>query len=98
MLIGISVIWRKLVVSFDSYPWALAPAFDDRHTQRERDTTLEVFFKAPLCCLDLGLSRQLREAFPANATSYRATPLSQLLATVFMRLVMTGTPVELQFS
>ena len=54
LLIGIAILWRKLIIFSDAYPWALAPAFDDRCTASERETTLETFFKANWCCLDVG--------------------------------------------
>ena len=45
----------------------------------------------------MGLSRQLRKAFPRKE-QYFGTPLEEFLITLFMRLVMTSTQVELQFS
>ena len=32
LLLGIAVLWRKLIVHFESYPWALAPAFSSSRT------------------------------------------------------------------
>ena len=98
LLLGITVLWRKLVVTFESYPWALAPAFDSTRTAAERQATLEAFFRADLCCLDMGLCRQLRKAFPSDTSVYEDLALSEFLTILFTRLVMTSTQVELQFS
>ena len=98
LLIGISVLWRKLYKFFKTYPWALVPAFDDTRTDEERRTTLQNFFDADSCCLDMGLGRQLRKAFPSRFDQYLGTPLGQFLTTVFTRLAVTSTQVELQFS
>ena len=99
LVVGISVLWRKIVCHFKSYPWALAPAFDESRKEDERRATVNAFLKAPLCCLDCGLSRQLRQAFPPDPDIYiQDMPLSVFLATLFTRLVMTSTQVELQFS
>ena len=46
----------------------------------------------------MGLCRQLRKAFPSDISVYVDTALSEFLTTVFTRLVMTSTQVELQFS
>ena len=43
LLLGIAVLWRKLVVHFESYPWALAPAFDTKRTRAARQSTIERF-------------------------------------------------------
>ena len=98
LILGISTLWRKLIVFFESYPWALAPAFDESRTEAQRRATLEKFFAAEPCCLDMGLSRQLRKAFPADANFYLGTPLAEFLTAVFTRLVVTSTQVELLFS
>ena len=99
LLLGISVLWRKLFIAYQAYPWALAPAFDDARSDEERRTTLEQFFDAASCCLDQGLGRQLRKAFPSRIDVYDGTPLAScFLKTLFQRLVVTSTQVELQFS
>ena len=98
LLIGISVLWRKLYKFFKAYPWALAPAFDETRTEEARRTTLQDFFDASWCCLDAGLGRQLRAAFPPSIDIYCGTPLARFIIAVFTRLVVTSTQVELQFS
>ena len=82
---------------FKAYPWALAPAFDEALTEDVRRNTLQNLLQADTCCLDLGLCRQLRKAFPTFA-QYWGTPLAEFLRVVFTRLVVTSTQVELQFS
>ena len=98
LLIGIAVLWHKLIVYFESYPWALAPAFDTTRSPADRRAALEAFFRVEPCCFDTGLCRQLRKAFPSDVSVYVDTALSEFLTTVFTRLVMTSTQVELQFS
>ena len=98
LVLGISVLWRKLVYYFQAYPWALAPASDITRSDAERQTVLKEFFRASWCCLDPGLGRQLRKAFPSTIEQYWDTPLASFLTTLFSRLVMTSTQVELQFS
>ena len=44
LLIGITVLWRKLYRHFQAYPWALAPAFDRSRPEAERRSVLESFF------------------------------------------------------
>ena len=92
------MLWRKLFVFFDSYPWALAPAFDESRPDVVRKQCLKQFFNANFCCLDLGLGRQLRKAFPSTIEAYWGTPLGDFLKLVYTRLVVTSTQVELQFS
>ena len=82
---------------FQAYPWALAPAFDLSLTDMQRRDTLQRFFRVGECCLDLGLGRQLRKAF-TTIDAYWGTPLADFLTTVFARVVVTSTQVELQFS
>ena len=98
LVIAISMLWRKLFVFFDSYPWALAPAFDESRPDVVRKKCLQQFFNANSCCLDLGLGRQLRKAFPSTIEAYWGTPLGDFLKLVYTRLVVTSTQVELQFS
>ena len=43
LLIGIAVLWRKLIAYFESYPWALAPAFDTTRSPAVRRVVLEAF-------------------------------------------------------
>lgn len=68
LLIGIAVLWRKVIVYFNSYTWALALAFDTTRSTAVRRAVLEAFFRAEPCCLDMGLCRQLRKAFPRART------------------------------
>ena len=98
LVLGIAWFWRKVIVHYNSYPWALAPAFSKRRSWSERMATLQAFFRAAPCCLDLGLSRQLRKAFDSDVKLYDGTRLADFLHTVFSRQVLTSTQVELQFA
>ena len=98
LLIGISVLWRKLYMAFKAYPWALAPAFDESRIDEERRNTLQELFDADWCCLDMGLGRQLRKAFPSLIETFWGTALGRFLTVLFTRLVVTSTQVELVFS
>ena len=98
VIIAISLLWRKLYKEYQAYPWALAPAFDPHRSDEERQAALQQFFHTNICCLDLGLSRQLRKAFPSQVDAYVGTPLGDFLKTLFERVVVTSTQVELQFS
>ena len=46
LLLGLAVLWRKLAVHFESYPWALAPAFSSNRSWAQREATLQAFFFA----------------------------------------------------
>ena len=92
LVLAISVLWLKVYTFFDAYPYALAPAFDSSRPREDRDETLRRFFNAKLCCLDMGLGRQLRKAFPAHIDVYWGTPLAAFLTSIFQRWL------ELQFS
>ena len=90
-------LWRKVVLQFQSYPAALAPAVDPRRTPEERKEALATFLNARPCCLDAGLSRNLRTTFPREE-QYIDTKLAEFLHECFNRIVITSTQVELQFS
>ena len=83
---------------YESYPWALAPAFDPTRSEEERNETLNKFFAACMCCLDPGLCRALRARFPDVKQYGAGTKLATFLTVLFLRLVVTSTQVELQFS
>ena len=88
----------QAIQGLEAYPWVLAPAFDESRALEERQNTLQEFFFAAWCCLDMGLGRQLRKSFPNRTDVYFGTPLGRFLTVLFTRLVVTSTPVELQFS
>ena len=98
LLIAISLLWRKLYKAFKCYPWVLAPAFDESREEEVRRRALLDLFCADWCCVDAGLGRQLRKAFPNSVEMYCGTPLGEFLTVLFTRLVVTSTQVELQFS
>ena len=97
LIIACCMLWRKLFHSLSCYPWLLAPAFDLRRTVLQRRDTIAAFFDASLCRLDVGLSRKLRR-LATNIDDFFDSVLGDFLVTLFERVVVTSTQVELQFS
>ena len=97
LCLAFCILWRKLFHAFDCYPWRLAAAFDMHRSREERRKTIEEFLDANMCCLDLGLGQVLRVHAPC-IDNYFDTVLEEFLRTLFERVVVTSTQVELQFS
>ena len=96
--IAMRCLWRKAWYSFKQFPWLLAPAFDMRRSELERRATLQKFLDAKVCCLDPGLCAPLR-VHTSNIDDYvGGTVLQDFLATLFERVVVTSTQVELLFA
>ena len=69
-----------------------------RRSDRDRFVTLHQFLDSPPCCLDQGLGVALR-SFATSAEDYAAGALlHEFLITLFERVVVTSTQVELLFS
>ena len=97
LCIAFQVLWRKLYYYFQCYPWLLVPAFDVGRTMIARRDTIQRFLNAFECCLDPGLCAPLR-AYTANLDDYFGSVLHDFLITLFERVVVTSTQVELQFA
>ena len=96
--IAISSVWRKACYGFKQFPWLLAPAFDMRRSELERRATLQKFLDAKVCCLDPGLCAPLRVR-TSNIDDYVGdSVLQDFLATLYERVVVTSTQVELLFA
>ena len=99
LVIAFCNLWRKLFHYFDAYPWLLVPAFDDQLSRSAQEEILEDFLKPNLnpCCVDPGLGAKLR-ALTTVVSDYFDSPLRDFLKTLFERVVVTSTQVELQFA
>ena len=101
LVLAFCILWRKIFHYFDSYPWRLAPAFDDRVPDEQQRETMMTFFGARDCCLDSGICKVLRAndgRDGPNIDEYFDTALGLFLKTLFERVVVTSTQVELQFA
>ena len=91
LLIAFSVLWRKLYLDFQCYPWLLAPAFDLRRSWIERRATLQTFVDVPWCCLDKGLCTPLRARHERADDYFEGTVLHDFLVALFERVVVTSS-------
>ena len=98
LVLAFCCLWRKIFYYFDSYPWRLARAFDDRCTREEQRAVLQKgLTEVSDCCVDPGVLEVLR-ALTTNPDDYFGTVLGDFLKTFFERVVVTSTQVELQFA
>ena len=96
-IVAMSIIWRKLIHYFKRYPWLLAPAFDRRRSEADRRSTLATFMRATKFDLDPGLGLPL-QALVDDIEDYVDSDLGDFLTTLFERVVVTSTQVEMLFS
>ena len=82
---------------FQQYPSLLALAFDMRRSVAERRATLPRSLNADACCLDQGLCAPL-QAHTDNIEYYLVGVLCDFLVTLYERVVVTSTQVELLFA
>ena len=97
LLLAFCILWRKLFHAFDCYPWRLAAAFDMTRSEEARRKTIQEFLNSNICCRDLGLCQPLYLHAP-SIEDYFHTVLEEFLRTLFERVVVTSTQVELQFA
>ena len=99
LVIAFCNLWRKLFHYFDAYPWLLVPAFDDQLSRSAQEEIVEDFLSPNFkpCCVDAGLGAKLR-ALTTVVSDYFESPLRDFLKTLFERVVVTSTQVELQFA
>ena len=83
--------------AFDCYPWRLAGGFDGRRTMEARRQTIREFLAGNPFCLDVGPCQPLR-LHASDIEDYFYIVLEEFLHTLFDRVVVTSTQVELQFA
>ena len=62
LVLASSCLWRKLRRSLQCFPWLLVPLCDDNASEADQQAATKRLFDCPLCCLDEGLGRRLRNS------------------------------------
>ena len=63
---GISMLWRKLILPFRSFPWRFCAFVNPDLSESQRMASGREFLQAPKCCLDDGFSLRLRKHIDAQ--------------------------------
>ena len=90
-------LWRKLRRSLQCFPWLLVPLCDDNASEADQQAAAKRLFDCPLCCLDEGLGRRLRNSVDSWECLLQE-PLRTFLKVFFQRAVVTSTFVERCFA
>ena len=60
LLPGLAQLWFRLRYVWTQFPYCLLTLIDDKSTPSHKDFVADKLLSSPSCCLDAGLSRQLR--------------------------------------
>ena len=97
VVLASSCLWRKLRRSLQCFPWLLVPLCDDNASEADQQAAAKSLFDCPLCCLDEGLGRRLRNSVDSWECLLQE-PLRTFLKVFFQRAVVTSTFVERCFA
>ena len=97
VVLASSCLWRKLRRSLQCFPWLLVPLCDDNASEADQQAAAKRLFDCPLCCLDEGLGRRLRNSVDSWECLLQE-PLRTFLKVFFQRAVVTSTFVERCFA
>lgn len=95
---AMSLLWRKLVFSWQRYPWRLARVVDSRISPAQRRSAASEFQQAAPCCLDEGLSRRVHGEIPTGSTLLEDERLCSFVGAMFAECTTTSTYVERVFA
>lgn len=95
---AMSLLWRKLVFSWQSYPWRLARVVDSKSSMAERRSAAREFQEAAPCCLDEGLSRRIHAEIARGSTLLEDERTCSFVEAMFAECTTTSTYVERVFA
>jgi hypothetical protein len=95
---AMSLLWRKLVFSWQRYPWRLARVVDSKSSMAHRRSAAREFQEAAPCCLDEGLSRRIHAEIPRGSTLLEDERTCSFVEAMFAECTTTSTYVERVFA
>ena len=97
VLTTVGQLLRKLVDSWQQYPWKLWGLADRRSSPETQLACAQALISAPECCLDAGLSGRLKKSFP-SAEALVQEDVKHFLSVLFSRAVLASTFIERRFA